>query len=419
VRRGAFKRYALGSLVVVAAIALCASLTVAVTSGASRRPGERPPVRTAAASRIRSRGVDVGFLAQSVSFVSDDEGFVLGAVQCGQGWCAAVRRTFDRGAIWSSVRPPPATIDSTLPGSIERLRFANPADGFAFGPGLWETQDAGSTWQGVSLPGPIAALAVSNRMAYAVVDARCVNGGQCAPGMLFESALGAGTWHSVPGVSLPGMNVAGAGSDVANVAAYIAVAGDAVYVAAGDAFVGSTTGARFHDVRSPCSAGPGAPPPSGHAITAIAASASRLAVLCGDGVATGPQTAFVYVSSDGGVNYRQLSVPSAGGDNRALAVSGPTTVFVTAVSGESAVYRTAGPDTSWTTPASFSDGGLGIGDLSFVTPADGAFIHGTGVVGQAETLMSSRMPTRIAGRVGALYLTDDGGSTWSEDPVRV
>lgn len=409
-RRGAFKRYALGSLVVVAATALGASLTIAVTSGASRRPGERPPVRTAAASRIRSRGFDVGFLAQSVTFVSDDEGFVLGAVQCERGWCAAVRRTVDRGVTWSSVSPPPTTIDSTRPGSIDRLRFANPADGFAFGPGLWETQDAGRTWQEVSLPGPVAALAVSNRMAYAVVAATCVDVAACAPGMLFESVLGAGTWHSVPGVSLPGMNFAG--SDVA-------VAGDAVYVAAGNTFVGSTTGARFHDVRSPCPAGPRPPPPPGYAITAIAASESGLAVLCGGGLATGTQPKLVYVSSDGGATYRPLAVPPVGGDNRAVAVSDPTTVFVTAVSRGSEVYRTTGSDTSWTTSVSFRDGGLGISDLSFVTPADGALIHGTEVVGQAEMFMSSRMPPRIAGRVGALYLTDNGGSTWSEDPVRV
>jgi photosystem II stability/assembly factor-like uncharacterized protein len=465
-KRGAVRRDARGSLALLAAAALGASLVVAVTSGAVRAPvrppAPRPSTRalpapgTAATgasavdpsavdpsavdpsavdpsavdpsavdpSAVDASRVDVGFLAQSVTFVSDDEGFVLGALRCGTGWCAAVRKTLDRGRSWVPVNAPPAPIDATGPSAIDALRFANPSDGFAFGPGLWETQDGGGTWRQVSLPGLVAAFAVARTRAYAVVAVSCADLSTCrAPGALFESTLGSGTWHTVSGVALRGTDLFG--SD-------ISVAGDAVYVSAGGTLIGSTTGTRFHAVDSPCPPSestqpthpthrnPLNPPLPGSGVTAIAAAgASGLAVLCGGGIAGSPQVPLVYVSDDGGASYRQLEAPPLGGGDRAIALTAPTTVFVTVRSGASTVYRTTGDGSSWTAPVSFGDGGLGITDLAFVSPVDGALIHGTRVVQQADAFLSGGTPTRIAGAVGKLYLTENGGVTWTETPIAV
>jgi hypothetical protein len=422
-RLGAFGRRAAGLLAVLVATALGASLAVTAGGGTSRASsGRRPDTGGRGAPHTAGRGAPhatgrgaphaaagggVGFLAQSVSFVSDDHGFVLGAVRCAAGWCPAMRATLDRGASWSATTAPPAAIDSTRFGSIDRVSFANPEDGFAFGPGLWETQDAGATWREVVLPGPVAAFGVSSRTAYAVVAVDCSGLATCrAPSALFESVLGSGTWHSDPSVSIQGSDLEGAD---------VSTAGNAVYIAAGDAFIGSTTGKAFHELTDPC---PPSPPPPGYGITAITAEGpSDLTVLCGGGVAMGSQAKLVYVSDDGGASYRQLAVPPAAGDTLAIAASAPTTVFLSARSGASYVYRTSGADTSWTTAVSFGDGGIGITDLSFVSPADGALIHGTTVVQQAQTFLSSGRPTRIGGTVGVLYLTQDGGRTWEPTPI--
>src|SRR5580704_16639625 len=51
-----------------------------------------------------------GFLAQSVSFVSPDVGYVLGDVECPTGACLAMRGTTDRGVSWASLSPPPPAL---------------------------------------------------------------------------------------------------------------------------------------------------------------------------------------------------------------------------------------------------------------------------------------------------------------------
>lgn len=409
-RLGAFGRWAAGLLAVLVATALVASLAVTAGGGTSRAASGPRPHTGSQGAPPGAAGGGVGFLAQSVSFVSDEHGFVLGAVRCAAGWCPAMRATLDRGATWSAITAPPAAIDSTRFGSIDSVSFANAEDGFAFGPGLWETQDAGATWREVLLPGPVAAFGVSSRTAYAVVAVDCSGLATCrAPGVLFESMLGSGTWHSDPSVRIQGSDLEGAN---------VSTAGNAVYVAAGDAFIGSTTGKVFHELANPCPPGPPSPPPPGYGITAITADGpSDLTVLCGGGVALGSQAKLVYVSDDGGASYRQLAVPPAAGDTQAIAASAPTTVFLSARSGASSVYRTSGADTSWTTAVSFGDGGIGITDLSFVSPADGALIHGTAVVQQAQTFLASGRPTRIAGTIGVLYLTEDGGRTWVLTPI--
>lgn len=415
---GAFGRYALGSLALVAAIALAASLAATVAgnpqSSAANRVATKPPLRpqpqrpsTPALPGPSTPGTwpEVGLLAQSVSFVSPEEGYVLGAVQCGRRWCPALRRTTDRGATWAAVGAPPAPIDATGPASVAHIAFASPLDGFAFGPGLWETDDGGRTWQRVSLPGAVAAFAATGRQAYALVVSGCTGLSTCrSPAMVFESQIGAGTWHSVPGVSVPGPDFYGAG---------LAVSGEAVYVTAGNALLASTTGTVFRRLSDPCPPAPPTPPPPGFGISAVAAGGpAEVAVLCGGGVAGGSQAKLVYVSGDGGASFRELAVPPFGGDNRSLAVADPTTLFVTVVSGGSDVYRTTGGDTRWTTPVAFGDGGLGIADLAFVTPTDGAMLHGADVVAEADTYLADGTPTRIRGRLGVLYLTDDGGTDW-------
>jgi hypothetical protein len=344
-------------------------------------------------------------LAQSITFISNDDGWLLGAARCPAGWCTALRRTKDRGRHWSAVPNPPAPISEAISKysspDINELRFANASDGFAFDPGLWVTHDAAARWHRVNLHGGVLALATSATTVYAVV-APCwpFTSTTCSsPTRLYRSPVGTDAWREVPGVVLPG--------DREEVA--LGVRGSAVYLLVGGTryFVGATDGRHFVKVTDPCPPVQAAP---GYALASLALPAAKtLAVLCGDGVAAGSEPKAVYVSTDGGRTYRQVATPPREGDVGELAAGSSTTLVMTAQSGASWVFRTAGTDTKWTTTLTFADGGIGLGDLSFTDSAHGAVIHAP-----ADPVLfplSSKYPAHLPDP-GTLFLTDDGGISW-------
>ena len=54
-------------------------------------------------------------------------------------------------------------------GSIREIRFAEPSDGWAWGPGLWSTHDGGSTWRQVPITGSVVSLEPYTGGVYAVI----------------------------------------------------------------------------------------------------------------------------------------------------------------------------------------------------------------------------------------------------------
>ena len=111
-----------------------------------------------------------GFLAQSVDFVTADDGFVLGYVRCGKEVCFALRRTLDRGASWLALPAPPFSVGAPDDRALFELHFANTLDGWAFGATLWATDDGARSWHQVDLGGPVVAVASGAGGAYAVVQ---------------------------------------------------------------------------------------------------------------------------------------------------------------------------------------------------------------------------------------------------------
>src|SRR5450756_1465222 len=132
------------------------------------------PVPTATPSASTSL---LGLSPASVTFVSPDDGWVLGTGTCSSAPCAAIARTADGGRTWAKVSAPHASI---VPGGgqgapgISGLRFADARNGWAFGPDLWATHDGGATWARLTIPGlpadaAIFALASAHGTVHAVV----------------------------------------------------------------------------------------------------------------------------------------------------------------------------------------------------------------------------------------------------------
>jgi hypothetical protein len=91
-----------------------------------------------------------------VTFVSLRTGWVLGATACGAVACLGLRRTDDAGRTWRAV-PVPATDLASPFGypdhGVGQVRFANPQDGWLFGPEVWATHDGGNHWVRQTIPG--------------------------------------------------------------------------------------------------------------------------------------------------------------------------------------------------------------------------------------------------------------------------
>lgn len=170
----------------VAAIGVVGAVTWAVSD--PRGPRTAPlPIATQ-----QLLPVPDGFRATDLSWVSVEEGFATGTAPCGTGTCSHLLRTSDGGATWS------ATLGTGLPHDCgatcpSRVRFADSAVGYVFGPALFMTSDGGTTW--TSQPGPDTyGVEASNGTAVRVVtDEGC-------PGCRFEvqrSAVGTSSWTTV------------------------------------------------------------------------------------------------------------------------------------------------------------------------------------------------------------------------------
>jgi len=339
------------------------------------------------------------FLAQSISFTSATDAWLLGMQRCTAGWCTTLRHSVNGGATWTRASAPATSIGTGTSVQVSELHFATPTAGYAFGPGLWVTHDAGAHWHRPVLPGEVVALATTTTEAYAVV-APCwpFTATSCSsPSRLYHSRVGSDAWHPVPGVTIP-PSASPAALDVSGSAVYL-------LVAAGKYLLGAPDGLHFSHVAVPCprTATGLAMGPVDLALT----SATRLAVLCAGGVAAGSEGKKVYVSSDGGRRFHQIATPPFGGDVGQLVAAGPSTLLVAARSGASEIYRTSGADTTWTTPITIGDGGMGFVDLAFSDALHGAMIHGP-----ADSLVPSRVPLNSLPYPGQLYLTSDAGASW-------
>ncbi len=139
------------------------------TSGPSIAPTSPPSTPPGSIAAGPAGGpIPARFAPGSVTFVSSDEGFVLGNAPCASPPCTSVLRTTDGGTTWVGIPAPRAAYAgpegvqgaSGQATGVSGIRFADPLDGWAYGPSLWATHDRGATWHEVKLPGTSSSAAV-------------------------------------------------------------------------------------------------------------------------------------------------------------------------------------------------------------------------------------------------------------------
>jgi hypothetical protein len=369
------------------------SAPTAAGTGSGTPPAQSPgssatPARPGAAAPVP------GLLAASVTFISPQDGWVLGTVPCGASACLAIARTQDAGASWTRVTAPPTTFSGhTGSSGVRGIRFADSRDGWAFGPDLWATHDGGATWTRITTAGcatgapcwsspDVEGLEASASAVDAVVLAPAQSAVRVA-----TSRVGTNGWYVWPTTIPLG------GGPVPH--PQLVLQGSSGWVIEVDRTV--IGGARLGSAGW----GPWSPPctqVNGPASLA-ASSPQDLVAVCDQGV-WGPATPAgvrVWVSHSGGASFTMLATPlpvSPGGG--AGPVASPSST-VAAVGVGSTILATFNGGSTW---GSVYSGGGSIAYLGFTTATQGVAVE-----------------TRPSTAAGSLLMTRDGGHHWVPVPI--
>jgi hypothetical protein len=344
----------------------------------------------------------------SVTFVGTATGWVMGqagpAGHCDQAAasaCAALWRTDTGGSAWRTVHPPPAHGPDGATG-VSQVRFLNLSDGWAFGPQLWATHNAGRTWIQIPTGGlRVTDLETRGQRVFAVW-ARCTGAGagfaaHCTDFAVHSASAGSNDWAPVPGASAP------SGHPGAGGAASLLLTGTTAYLLgpAGILVAGPLTGAAWQPVTGtaggapvPCRPGPAQPDgqPSGALLTA--SGPAGLDLLCTGPSAGGRQAKTVYASHDGGRTWRRAGRAPAAGTAASLSGSPSGTLLLATSLG---IEISADGGATWSAAGGSSPPG------------------GFAYVGMTTAAQGVAVPAGPAQR--AIWFTYDGGSTWAPSPV--
>jgi hypothetical protein len=370
---------------------------IAMTCAATVLPGAALAGTALAASGTVGTPVPSGFEASSVTWVSPQQGWVLGSVPCGTSTCADVIGSTDGGTAWhqiSKLTVPIADLGKNRPG-ITDIRFDSPAVGWAFGPFLYHTANGGTSWARQTIPGggkQVLSLATTATAAYAVVS-QCVFGhGLCAkPLSLWRTGTGSTVWKNIP-LNLP-----------KQVAADVAAFGSTVYVVDSqlefghpDLFYASTDGFHFTARREPC-----ANSKDIGLVQAVPTSATHVAMLCDGNPGFSKAIKSVFVSSNTGKNDTYAGRMGLFGIQAQLAVSPTGNLAVASWSDGSFIYVNDTHAKAWTMVEGIGDGGAGWNDITYVTGTTAWVVYG---------------PAGFSG-IGQLWVTHNGGQHWA--PVKL
>lgn len=330
----------------------------------SASPSVNPPSRVPSSAGGPVGGpVPAGFQPVSVTFVSASEGFVLGSVPCNGSSCAAIVRTIDGGRTWEAI-PAPTTV--IVPGGqgegavIGMLRFADPLDGWAFGPDVWATHDGGASWHRAALPAttlPMQVMALEasgGKVHVAYFDA---TGGGIR---LATSPIDAESWSVSPTTVQVGAGPVPHAQIVLHGSAGWLLENDRTVVGGAALRNGS-----WVTWQPPClnAAGP--------AILA-AVDEQRLVAACDVGVWSTPTGVHVFTSTDAGASFAEMPAKPAITNLAGIAGPDASTIVVAGYhAGLPALVRSTDGGGSWAVTYRGVESAV-ISELGFTTPTRGS-----------------------------------------------
>jgi photosystem II stability/assembly factor-like uncharacterized protein len=336
-----------------------------------------------------------GFQGQSISWVSAQRGWLMGADTCGQNSCATILGSTDGGTAWNTLASFNAPVTNERATGVTEVRFANASIGWAAEPAFWATTDGGLTWQAQTPPGggkQVMALAADATVAYAVVSP-CAFEHLCnQPATLWTTKPGSDSWTQVT-LALPPITGFNTILALRGQVAYVAIPSGLLSGAPlADTLAVTTDGQTWTTRPDPCH------PEDGETLGAVTAmSGTRMALLC-QGNFLGGSRKHVYRSNDAAVTLYSAGIPPDLGNTLQLASSPNGTLVMSAssVPGDF-IYRNGGGRT-WTTSVDFNENEMLWNDIVMVTNQKGWVIFN---------------PVNFFGGQGILYETTDGGLTWN------
>jgi hypothetical protein len=325
-------------------------------------------------------------------------GFVLGTTAgCPYpSACSTVLRTSDGGGSWVRVAAPPVEYvgpnydNSPAQPDVSEIRFADPLDGWAYGPALWATHNGAAGWKQVNLDGTVVSLETAGGYVDAVVSP-CQRDSQCRGALRLEQASATGGPFTTVLTGPPGQL---GGVDAPDLTLHppvgFAILGHGMSAATTWLYAtGSLADPRgWNRFPDPCSG-------QTELTSMIAPNSTLLYSLCLGVIGLGSTKKFVFVTDDG----RATEVGSAptGGDGGMLTATASGTLVIASASGASELYRSTDGGRTWATAETYFDGGAGFNDLGFTTGTQGVVIHGQPNEGDGAD---------------QLLMTHDAGATW-------
>lgn len=342
------------------------------------------------------------FAPATAWFPTPSTGWAIGTVPCTPGGttlCVTGTETSDGGLHWVTFTPPPL-LDVTDPGHHAILRMTAAGDGLVSdgrpGDPLWSTNDGGSSWTALPLPGApsdaqVTAIALGGGRAYVVA-------GDTAAQRLYAGQVG-----SAP-LAATSLQLGGVGDAID-----LVTKGDRTWVADSPGVPGkdpalwTSTGGSWSQSPTPCGAGTTA---------RIGASGGRHLVLGCQGAPTGPDaTKAFFVSADGGVTFTAGAHLAPDGFLTAVAVASGS-VVVGALSSDNDLLVRSG-DGAGTFVVSFASQAAGTGqglyDLTFADSTHGYVVLGSS--GAYAVAVASGLPGVPPPR---LMTTSDAGGHWTQ-----
>lgn len=360
--------------------------------GMARLQGER--TISLSRSAIAALEKKAAFKPAAVSFISPDRGWLLGTA--GGSACAAVRMTTDGGRTWRALPSPGTDLPFEHPssGDVSDVAFADPKNGFLFGPALLASHDGGSSWTRDSLP-PVQALGIGAGYAFAL--------SQRAPryrATLWRERVGRDGWSRLPLPKAASAPLAGSRSSTVA----LAVEGATVLVLQpgftgpsptvfGRLWSSNDAGKHWEAHPVPCKRSEG-----GAAVIAIARDHPRSWLIdCYDNEQSSQEQNtqhHLYETVNAGASWTRLADPTRHNAPNLLAGNGAGHIFLTTVGAADFLVGSLDTGRHWNQVV--SDGGsfYGWADLRFLTARIG-FVVG---------------PTHYAPE--HLYRTTNGGRTW-------